>query len=132
MNKLYTPFPATFPKIVTDYDKDCNRLRYILPRKTADAHWWYAEGRYYMYITPPDEINCYPAWTCQKLKNIIGVEKSILSRIAYGVNCYKNCYRVFKTIDDMPYYSDWFEEEIDACVDLIIKLHNNNKLIINE
>ena len=119
-------------------------LAEILPLESADM-WWaerYA-GRvenyeyiveekpvYYLSFTKPSEENYsqdtikdIPCWSLAALLSVlprIDIEKEIYSDDTYE-------YRVKAYIGD-GYVGDWFDNPIDACYDMIIKLHEDKLL----
>ena len=113
-------------KSYTDIEQS-KRLAEILPIESADMYWWPTSLRYYIEAMDDGDFNeeegHIRAWSLTALIDVlprIDIEKEIYSDDTYD-------YRVKAYIGD-GYVGDWFDNPIDACYDMIIKLHEDKLL----
>lgn len=113
-------------KSYTDIEQS-KRLAEILPIESADMYWWPTSLRYYIEAMDDGDFNEMEghirAWSLTALIDVlprIDIEKEIYSDDTYD-------YRVKAYIGD-GYVGDWFDNPIDACYDMIIKLHEDKLL----
>lgn len=96
----------SFDYNIEEYDEDAQ----IIPKSELDQHF---------SLFPKD----IPCWSLAALLNVlprINIEKETWSDDTYD-------YRIIAYIDD-GYIGDWFNNPIDACYDMIIKLHEDKLL----
>lgn len=122
-------------KMYTDINQS-KKLAEILPIESADMHYWLAwrggiseEYKNIPKVGIPEKYKqrkrlwC-PCWTLAALLNIFDWPKVSTSSLGDGnigimISVYPNGYR---------YDSDWFDNPIDACYEMIIKLHEQELL----
>lgn len=127
-------------KAYTNIDQS-KMLAEILPIESADMKWFIPadnEGEFiedvsliknkseynlFDKVTDWDDTPYVPCWSLAALVDVlprIDIEKEIWSSEKYD-------YRVKAYIGD-GYVGDWYDNPIDACVDMIIKLKESNLL----
>lgn len=115
-------------KSYTDIEQS-KKLAEILPFKSVDMwYWeWPTAPEYNNYEHPMfhqgEDIRNIPCWSLAALIGVlprVDIEKETWSDDTYD-------YRVKAYIDD-GYVGDWFDNPIDACYDMIIKLHEDKLL----
>ncbi len=57
--------------IATTIEQSKHLLELGLDPKTADCHWWYAEGEEYLYLGRDYDINELPAWSLSALLEVM-------------------------------------------------------------
>ena len=116
-------------KAYTDIEQS-KKLAEILPLESADG-WWTAlnwqETEYYVEVKQ-DGINkpkkCIPCWSLTALLDVLpfpqlSKDKLGSGKIGWMVSVYPN---------DCRYDSCWHDNPIDACYEMIIRLHSNQLL----
>lgn len=124
-------------KAYTDIEQS-KKLAEILPLESADMYWWYSGRRYYIEAIDDGDFNekgDIRAWSLASLLDILPNNENI------SINLSKGGFR----ISTLKHTDDWFvdyEDEsdglnncvtsannpIDACYELILKLHELNLL----
>lgn len=112
------------------------KLAKILPLESADMYWWSTSLRYYIEAMDDGDFNeeegHIRAWSLAALLGVLPKGKSIESSISFGYYNGKGEYiekwlcafeKEGKTTDD--YIIETFDGDnpIDACVDMIKRLH---------
>ena len=112
-------------KSYTDLEQS-KKLAEFLPLESADMYWWSTSLRYYIEAMDDGDFvenRDIRAWSLAALLDIlprVDIEKELWSSDKYD-------FRVKAYIDD-GYVGDWFDNPIDACVEMILKLHEQNLL----
>ena len=112
------------------------KLIEILPLESADMYWWSSGKRYYIEAMDDGDFNeregNVRAWSLAALLNIIpyAIHKSDNEFYRLGIDKGYNDYAVWYTnnglaVNNLDVTSDNF---VDACVEMIIKLHEQNLL----
>lgn len=111
MTKAYTNIPQS------------KKLAEILPLETADTYWWHTSLRHYIEAMDDGDFNekegHVRAWSLAALLSILPRETRLLKSATddtYHCDCPKG------NIDE------WFDNPVDACYELILKLHELNLL----
>ena len=115
-------------KSFTDLQQS-RKLAKILPLESADMYWTYdftvndINGINVISNTLKLEEKDVPAWSLAALLSVI---RETIGYTLYGIN---NIY-MFCNLGDEPWKleTEVYDNEIDACVDMIIKLHEMNLL----
>ena len=117
-------------KAYTDLEQS-KKLAEILPLKSADMHYWLAWrggiSEEYKNIPKVGIPNKYkrrkylwcPCWSLAALFNIFDWPKLSSSSLGVGISVYPNGYR---------HDSRLFDNPIDACYEMILRLHELNLL----
>lgn len=123
-------------KIATDLEQS-QRLARILPFKSADMYWDYDIQKHEDYLMVMDEQfddTCIPAWSLSTLFSILPNE-IIFELKSYRFKMRTDVYSSGEKYYDLGYQGNgyWLEYEdstelVDACVNLIIKLHEKDLL----
>jgi hypothetical protein len=118
-------------KSYTDLEQN-KKLAEILPIESADMHYHYDSDFDELESIPsiteeddhfvlfPKDVRC---WSLAALLNVLprtDIEKEIWSSDKYD-------YRVKAYIDD-GYVGDWYDNPVDACYEMILKLHEQKLL----
>lgn len=127
-------------KAYTDLEQS-KKLAKILPRENADMHYErvYFEGKQSDWFvklgTPIKSDDIIPCWSLAALLDVLDYEIVNKVGISYFLNIYKEynqyqlCYRY--ELDDIGEYDIWtdsYDEFVDACYEMILKLKENNLL----
>ena len=103
------------------------KLAKILPLESADMYWYLATkgNPIAMFNERYNEYGDFelPCWSLAALLGVL--PEYNLQRINWGN---KTEYRIFVTINDDNYGSKNYDNPVDACVAMIIKLHELNLL----
>ena len=121
-------------KSYTDLEQS-RKLAEILSPESADCYWWSSGKRYYIESIDDDDYDedkDIRAWSLAALLDIIpyAIHKSDNEFYRLGIDKGYNDYAVWYsnnglTINNLDVTSDNF---VDACVEMIIKLHEQNLL----
>lgn len=95
------------------------KLAEILPLESADMYWWNDERRYEASLMDAGFISDVdiPAWSLSALLELIPPGNILLRDALSGK------YKCINTVD-----SNLYDNPIDACYEMIIKLHEQNLL----
>ena len=119
-------------KSFTDLQQS-KKLAKILPLESADMYWWSSGKRYYIEAMDDGDFNeeegHVRAWS---LAALLGVASTYCNRLEitlradkkYNVFAVKNDF-VFRSFDEC---SEGYDTPVDACYEMIIKLHELNLL----
>ena len=119
------------------------KLAEILPLESADMHWQYIEednGQLQWFCFPKDfsinQHNTVSAWSLAALLNVLPFHL-IINNQRYAFSMHKGLnkdgetymlrYNVFNT-NVCLYSTDYYNNPIDACYEMIIKLHEQKLL----
>lgn len=116
-------------KSYTDLEQS-NKLAEILPLDSADMNWHELPSiKLFVRAFPYKQNNgategLYPCWSLAALLNVLpypqlSKDKIDADKTGWMVSVYPNNCR---------YDSRWYDNPIDACVDTIVKLHEQNQL----
>lgn len=118
----------------TDLEQS-KKLAEFLPLESADMYWWATSKRYYIEAIDDGDFvenRDIRAWSLAALLDIIpyAIHKSDNEFYRLEIDKGYNDYAVWYnnngfTVDDLDVTSDNF---VDACVGMIIKLHEQNLL----
>ena len=104
-------------KSYTDIEQS-KKLAEILPLESADMYWWSTSLRYYIEAMDDGDFNeegDVRAWSLAALLSVLPREtrllKSATDDIFYHIDCPKG------NVDE------WFDNPVDACYELILKLN---------
>ena len=114
-------------KSYTDPEQS-RKLAERLPLESADGGWYgtnnpFAANTTYWLYTKYTERAALPCWSLAALFGVlphIDIEKKIYSDDTYG-------YRIKAYIRD-GYIGDWYDNPVDACYDMIMRLNELNLL----
>lgn len=111
-------------KSYTDIEQS-KKLAEILPLESADMYWWATSKRYYIEAMDDGDFNeregHVRAWSLAALLSVI---RKTIGYTIYGVNnVYMSC-----DLGDKPWKleTEVYDNEVDACVEMIVKLKENN------
>ena len=102
-------------KIATSIEQS-EILKDILPLESADMGWYYSKnqnaGRHQMWLGTKVENADLPAWSLSALFDTMPPIQELCSSTDhyYRVHC-------------MNLFSEWHDNAIDSCVEMILKLH---------
>ena len=109
-------------KSYTDLEQS-KKLAKILPIESADMYWWYSGKRYYIEAIDDGDFNekgDIRAWSLAALLNVMKESELIGSPEGTWLN--RVWYKGF------PISRGGYNNPVDACVAMIIKLHEQNLL----
>lgn len=117
-------------KAFTDLNQS-KKLSEILPLESADMYWWYSGKRYYVESMDDDDFNKesdIPAWSLSALLDILESEIDGEEGETYQLNIEKdgtwwNVWYRERYDEANPIETESTEELIDACYEMILKLH---------
>ena len=102
-------------KSYTDLEQS-KKLVEILPLESADMYWWSSGKRYYIEAIDDDdydEDNDIRAWSLAALLSVLpSATLDSSSDHYYRLHC-------------MTRYTEWYDNPVDACVEMIIRLSKN-------
>ena len=114
-------------KSYTDLEQS-RKLAEILPLESADMYWWYSGKRYYIEAMVDGDFNeeegHVRAWSLASLLGVLDYpqlskDKLGSGKVGWMVSAYPN---------DCRYDSCWYDNPIDACCEMILKLNELNLL----
>ena len=127
-------------KSYTDLEQS-KKLAKILPLESADMYWWPTSLRYYIEAMDDGDFNeeegHVRAWSLAALLDVLPKDKSIDCAITFGYYNGKGEYiekwlcafeKEGETTDDFIIETIDGSNPVDACVDMILKLHELNLL----
>lgn len=115
-------------KAYTDLEQS-KKLAEILPLESADMYWWSSGKRYYIEAIDDDDYDedkDIRAWSLAALLEKLPyevVDEEGTSRFFELYRGYMDKYYISYTGADEDIEGDYYDEIVDACVDMIIKLN---------
>lgn len=98
------------------------KLAEILPLESADMYWWPTSIRYYIEAMDDGDFNeeegHVRAWSLAALLDVL--PEYNLQRTDWGN---KTEYKIVVTTDEDNYASKNYDNPLDACYEMILKLH---------
>ena len=118
-------------KSYTDLEQS-KKLAEILPLESADMYWWSSGKRYYIEAMDDGDFNeregNVRAWSLAALLNVLPDTITSNDGIAFKLNIKKNIIEYSNPPLYLIYKSVKSDNPIDACYEMIIKLHEQNLL----
>ena len=105
-------------KSYTDIEQS-KKLSEFLPIESADMYWWSSGKRYYIEAIDDDDYDedkdiC--AWSLAALLDVLpSATLDSSGDHYYRLHC-------------MTRYTEWYSNPVDACYEMILKLHEQNIL----
>ena len=124
-------------KICTDINQSKKLLELGIDVKTADMYWWATSKRYYVEAMDDGDFNEWeghiPAWSLSALLDVLKSEIDGEEGETYQLNIEKdgtwwNVWYKERYDEANPIETESTEDLVDACVKMIIKLKENNKI----
>lgn len=105
-------------KSFTDLQQS-KKLAEFLPKENADMYWWSSGKRYYIESIDDDdyeEDKDIRAWSLAALLDVLpSATLDSSSDHYYRLHC-------------MTRYTEWYDNPVDACYEMILRLHEQNLL----
>lgn len=107
-------------KVFTSIEQS-KKLAEILPLESADMYWWYNGQKYYVETIDHNDFQKSDifAWSLAALLEVFECPTLTQDKIGDG----KTGWMVSAYPNGCRYDSNWYDNPIDACVEMIIKLH---------
>ena len=113
-------------KAYTDLEQS-KKLAEILPIESADMYWWSSGKDYYIEAIDDGDFienRDIRAWSLSALLDVLPFPQLSKDKLGSG----KEGWMVSVYPDNCRYDSCWHDNPIDACYEMIIKLHELNLL----
>ena len=114
-------------KAYTDI-KQSRKLAEILPLESADMGWYYSRdpqaARNQMWVGTKADNADIPCWSLAALLDVLSYPQLSKDKIGSG----KVGWMVSVYPNNCRYDSCWHDNQIDACYEMILKLHEQNLL----